>query len=189
MNKIKFFVMAVLVVFSAILMTACGENTISNSKDNMELEINNVIINDIDVMASAKLLAESKIIDQNDLPTEVKYIADVEVANLSLDMISEVYTKSNASQEEFDILHDYNFLFSNEENSAKISLCMNGKPLRDYFFQSEEVVSNYDGIDTIFYRFKDNYIVRFEKNGINFDIETSGISKDDMLLLVQEVMK
>ena len=189
MNKIKFLVMAVLVVFSAILMTACGEKTTSNSKDNTISKANDVIINDIDVMANAKILADSKVIDKEELPAEIKYIAYIKVANLNLDMISQVYTKSDSSKEEFDVLHDYNFLFLNEENSAKISLCMDGTPLRDYFFQSEEVVSNYNGIFTMFYKFKNKYIARFEKNGISFDIETSGVSEEDMLSLVKEVMK
>ena len=184
MKNIK-CLLAVVFVISLLSLVGCGETEEPKSKG--------ININQIEVMASAKLLAESKVIEKENLPEDIAYIAEAgNMTGLKLDMISGLYTKSGASGasgDEFDKLHDYKFLFSNEEKTAQVSICTFGAPLRDYFFQASSNESDLLGIEAIVYKFKDRYIVRVERNGINYDIETSGMDENEMSFFVTEVVR
>ena len=132
-------------------------------------------------------MADSKLIEKNDLPIEL--IGLTNVAGNEASMITALYTKSDITKEEFDVLHDYVLNFFNDEQSIKISATKEEKPLRDYFFQATDDISNIDGHDVKISKYEDKYIVNLEKGEYHFDIETNGLTEDEMIKVVSEVLK
>ncbi len=181
MKKIGYILLAAIIVIGVFAITGCGEK---------QEEDKGINVNKIEVMASAKLLAASKVIEKEEFPEDIAYITeDGSMTGLNLDMVSALYIKADPSKEAFDKIHDYRFLFSNEGKSAQVSVCKDGTPLRDYFFQSTEELSSIFGVDARIYLYDGKYIVRLEKNGYYFDIETTGMEENEMLFFVSEVVR
>ena len=104
-------------------------------------------------------------------------------------MINEVYTKSDINSEIYDILHDFSFLYSKDNKSIKINLSRIEKPLRDTFYQSENIVSKVSGIDVIINSYDKEYLANFTTNNINFNIETKELSQNELLSLIKNIIK
>jgi len=190
MNKIGYIVAPV----CAVALVAVGVIGFNMNKNIPEKEptgivsvASNIKINEIQNLASAKIMADSKLIEKNDLPIEL--IGLTNVAGNEASMITALYTKSDITKEEFDVLHDYVLNFFNDEQSIKISATKEEKPLRDYFFQATDDISNIDGHDVRISKYEDKYIVNFEKGEYHFDIETNGLTEDEMIKVVSEVLK
>ena len=83
----------------------------------------------------------------------------------------------------------YTINFFNDEQSIKISATKEEKPLRDCFFQATDDISNIDGHDVKISKYEDKYIVNLEKGEYHFDIETNGLTEDEMIKIVSEVLK
>jgi hypothetical protein len=181
MKKRSSVIAVLLIIALAIIVSGCGENPKNEQK---------VVVNEIEVMASAKILAESKVIEKDELPQDIKKISEAgNVIKLPLNMVSEVYTKYDAEKDEYSNLHDYKLLFSDETKTAQVSICKKGAPLRDYFFQAEDNKSSLGGTEATIYKYTDRYIVRLVKDEMNFDIETNGLSESEMVSFVLEVIK
>lgn len=191
MNKIKYVVAPV----CAVTLVAVGMFRFSMHKDIQEKESNEIIsvannikINEIQNMASAKIMAESKLIEKDELPAELIKLTNV--AGNEASMITELYTKSDLTKEEFDLLHDYVLSYFNEEENQriKISVTKEEKPLRDYFFQTTDYISNIDGYNVKVSKYEEKYIVNLEKGEYHFDIETTGLTEDEMIGVVRDVL-
>lgn len=191
MNKIKYVVAPV----CAVALVAVGMLGFSMHKDIQEKEskeiisvANNIKINEIQNMASAKIMAESKLIEKDELPAELIKLTNV--AGNEASMITELYTKSDLTKEEFDLLHDYVLSYFNEEENQriKISVTKEEKPLRDYFFQTTDYISNIDGYNVKVSKYEEKYIVNLEKGEYHFDIKTIGLTEDEMIGVVRDVL-
>ena len=204
MNKVIALLIIAICIFA---LSACDTATNNTPVNNNEAEQtttnqteisngettttgNGIVVNEIENLASAKLLAETKFVEKEELPEDIKYLADLgEALGLKLDFASEVYTKSDMSSEEFDTLHDYSFLYTRDDKSAKITLSKEETPLRDYFFNTTQESSKIDGTNVVVSKFEDKYIVRFNYKDINFDVETNGMSQEEMVSFVKEILK
>ena len=180
-KEIFLFVGIFLIVLS--IVTSCSEKE-ANSYTNM------INVNEIEDLASAKIMAESKVITKEELPEDLAYIAEMRTpGNMKLTMINEVYTKSDMTQNVFDVLHDYNFLFSDDNNrTISVKLSKTGTPLRDYFFQSENKISTINGINDVITQFKNRYMHTFSVDLYSFDLETSGLTLVESISLVQQLI-
>ena len=190
MNKIGYIVAPVCAV-ALVAVGVIGYNMNKNIPEKEPTGIvsvaSNIKINEIQNLASAKIMADSKLIEKNDLPIEL--IGLTNVAGNEASMITALYTKSDITKEEFDVLHDYVLNFFNDEQSMKISATKEEKTLRDYFFQATDDISNIDGHDVRISKYEDKYIVNLEKGEYHFDIETNGLTEDEMIKVVSEVLK
>ena len=150
---------------------------------------NPIVINEIDDIAFTKLMAESKVIEKEELPEELAHVADLSTP-AELYMISTIYTKSDMTKEDFDVLHDYAFLFSDDiEINISIKASKEGTPLRDYFFNSEKEVSNIDGAAVIISQYEDRYYAQFENGDYTFDVETSGMNQEQLVEIIKNIIQ
>ena len=62
------------------------------------------------------------------------------------------------------------------------------KPLRDYYIDVGDKVSKIGDIEFIISQYKDMYIVTFNFKDIYFDIETTGITENELLELLQSIL-
>ena len=193
MKKIGYFLLPVCTC-AIVAVGMIGFNMDKNTKENDNNEIvylaDNIRINEIQNMASTKLMVDSKVIDKGDLPSELAKITNIDGNEVS--SIFAYYTKSDYTKEEFDLLHDYVLVFTDEENhkNIKISVSEVDSPLRDYFFQSiSDDMSDINGVKVKISRYENKYIVNFTKDEYHYDIETKGMAEAEMITLVKEVLK
>ena len=181
----KKLLLCVVVLALAIGLCACN-----GEKKNEQPEGDSIKINEIETLASAKILANSEVIEKDKLPEKLQYIVDLgEHEGVRNTMISGVYTKSDYSKEEYDILHDYSFLFGDDDQkSIKVNLSLTGTPLRDYFFESTDEISSIEGIEITLYNFRDRYLARFSNNEVNFGVESQGISEEDFISFIKSLI-
>ncbi len=170
------------------------EQTTTGQTENTNNEttpvVDNIVVNEIENLASAKILAETRFVDKETLPEDLKYLANLgESLGLKLDNSAEIYTKSDLEGEDFDELHDYSFFYSRDNKSAKINLSRIDTPLRDCFFNTTQESSRINGTNAVVSSYEDKYFVRFNYNNINFDVETNGLSQEEMVGFVTEIVK
>ncbi len=186
MKKIGILLLVV-IVFCTLALCGCG-------KKNDDSNATKIVVNKVGTMATAKLLANSVEVEKEKLPLELQYIADLGAdQGVKISLTSEVYTKTKASNEEFDNLHDYNFLFTdvNEEGTktALVKVCKDGTPLRDYFFQADEIESKIKGTSVVLFSYRNKYVARFSMDYAKYDVETTDFSEAEMLAFVESLIK
>ena len=174
----------VIIFLGVFILTGCNKES---TKSNTNTTKDEITINKIDSLSRSKIMANTTVIDENGLPEELKYLTSV--TDLKVDMINEVYTKSDINSEIYDILHDFSFLYSKDNKSIKINLSRIEKPLRDTFYQSENIVSKVSGIDVIINSYDKEYLANFTTNNINFNIETKELSQNELLSLIKNIIK
>lgn len=86
-------------------------------------------------------------------------------------------------------LHDYVFEYQTENNGEVfIAICKDEEPLRDYIFDFKGEKSKIGDIELEISQYNNAYIVTFNYNDINYDIETKGISEDELLELLKSIL-
>lgn len=193
MKKIG-YILAPVCAVALVAVGVVGFSNMNNIRENNPSNIvslaNNIRINQIQNIAATKLMVDSRMIEKEDLPSELGDISNVGGSEAS--MVSAYYTKSDYSKEEFDVLHDYVLLFITEGTNkvVKVSASKLETPLRDYFFDTvSEDMSNIDGHNVKISKYEDKYIINFEKGDYHYDIETNGLAEDEMLNVLREVLK
>ena len=99
-----------------------------------------------------------------------------------------VYTRDNKEVDEYNILHDYVFNYTKDNNKIKIAFSEIEEPLRDYFIEGGDKISKIGDAEFIIYQSEEMYIVTFNYQNINFDIETTGITEDELVNLLQSII-
>ena len=85
--------------------------------------------------------------------------------------------------------HDYVFEYGTE-NKGKIfiALCKDEKPLRDYEFEFRGEKSQIGNTELEISQYNNQYIATFEFNNVNYDIETTDITENELLELLQSIL-
>lgn len=200
MNKLGYFLVPVTALAVVGMIVGINLNSpkvadeILANNENISTQIsvaqNTVSINNIEDLIMTKLLVDSKELTKEDLEDDLSFMKDFNIADNKLDTIFAYYTKGDTSKEEFNVLHDYVFMYSNQENTknVKVSLSKVGKPLRDYFFNTTSDISKVAGTDVVISKYEDKYIANFEKDGINIDVETKGFTQTEMVKVIEDII-
>lgn len=159
-----------------------------------KIELNIVKIDDN--VAQTQLDVDVKIIEMNEVPEEFEFITKNKVLNeLGLKNNYCLYTRENLKTDEYNILHDYVFEYSNKENTKNITVAFSkeGKPLRDYFFMEkadnkDDKLSKINDLELKISQYKNMYIIEFSFNDINFDIETNGLTQDELVEFLKSIV-
>ena len=79
-------------------------------------------------------------------------------------------------------LHDYVFEYQTESGGeAKIAICSTEEPLRDCFIVCDTPKqSEINGVSTVIYGYQGTFMVQFSYENINYDIETSNITIEEL---------
>lgn len=85
--------------------------------------------------------------------------------------------------------HDYVFEYRTENNGKIfIALCKDEKPLRDYEFEFRGEKSQIGNTELEISQYNDNYMATFQFNNVNYDIETTNITENELLELLQSIL-
>ena len=100
-------------------------------------------------------------------------------------------TRKDLSDKDYSVAHDYIWDYSNEaqDRTIRIAFSKVGKPLRDYHLSSEEKISKIEGAEVIITQYEKLYLAEFKLNDVYFDIETAGITQNELVDLLVSLIK
>lgn len=192
-NMVKFLKYAIPVFVIAIVV---GSVVFLNNKQDSYIfsdDNSNIVINKIDDLDLTKIDADIKLEEINsvNLPWNDMF-NDINVPK-DLDKFYGygIYTK-NDSNNEYNILDSYIYEYFNLDNNRKIKIAFSNtnKPIRDYFFDTDDAKeSNINDNKLIVYQSEDAYFTEFKYNEYYFDIETHGITIDELISLLKSIIK
>lgn len=101
-----------------------------------------------------------------------------------------LYIRENRETKNYNILHDYVLYYkSNDDYYINISISEIGSPIRDYHFDTTgDKESIINGTKLNIAKYGNSYIATFTKDNVNFDIETSGVSEDELINLLKSII-
>lgn len=172
--------------FKNIYQIALEKTNTQNQEESLKNELN---INKLKVSAMVSLDADVKIIKLEDLPEKFEFIENISLPEeYKLEESYIVCTRDDKESNEYNILHDYVFSYAKDNNKIKIAFSELEEPLRDYFIESGDKISKIGDVEFIIYQSEEMYIVTFSYQNINFDIETTGITEDELVNLLQSII-
>lgn len=168
------------------MMKAENEGMVSSQNMNVMLEIN-----PMQGASMAKLDADVQNVEMTSIPEKFEFINNIALpSEYKLDNSYEIYTRENYDDAECSLLHDYVFNYSKDcENSIKVALSEVEEPIRDYFLDDSKKVSNIGDVNVIISKYEKMYVATFKYKEINFDIETNGITEEELVNLLESIIK
>lgn len=182
--------LVVLIVYQVNLSKTLNE-TVIIGENNIKIELNENNLSRKEFCVTS-LDVDIKEVKLETLPKNFEFInlvklpEEVELVNSSI-----IYTRNDTSKDEYDILNDYVFLYNSKDNNKKIKIAFSesDKPIRDYFIDSTGKKSRIGNTELEVFKYNGMYIVNFSYNNINFDIETNGITQDELITLLISIIK
>ena len=165
-----------------------AENEIMVSSRNMNVMLE---INPMQGTSMAKLDADVQTVEINSLPEKFEFINNIALpSEYKLDNSYELFTRENFNTTEYSLLHDYVFNYSKDcENSIKVAFSEVEEPIRDYFLDDSKKVSKIGDVNVIISKYEKMYVATFKCKEINFDIETNGITEEELVNLLESIIK
>ena len=155
--------------------------------EGVKVELN---INKVKDMSMTSLDADVKIIEIENLPEEFTFVENLLVPNeYEFENGYTVYIRENIDTAEYNVLHDYVLNYRQDElNEIKIAFSKVESPIRDYFIGDGEKISKIGNVELKVSQWEKMYIVTFEYNDIYFDIETTGITENELVDLLKSII-
>lgn len=162
------------------------EGMVRSQNMNIMLEIN-----PMQGASMAKLDADAQTVEITSIPEKFEFINNIELlSEYKLDSSYEIFTRENLNITECDLLHDYVFNYSKDyENSIKVAFSEVEEPIRDYFLDNSKKTSKIGDVDVIISQYEKMYVATFRCKDIYFDIETNGITEEEMINLLESIIK
>ena len=162
------------------------EGMVRSQNMNIMLEIN-----PMQGASMAKLDADVQTVEITSIPEKFEFINNIELpSEYKLDSCYEIFTRENLNTTECDLLHDYVFNYSKDyENSIKVAFSEVEEPIRDYFLNNSKKTSKIGDVDVIISQYEKMYVATFRCKDIYFDIETNGITEEEIINLLESIIK
>ena len=102
-----------------------------------------------------------------------------------------VYTRKDMEVTEYNVLHDYLFNYQKDDFSEGIKIAFSevGEPLRDCFIDDKCKISKIGDTEIIITQYEQSYMASFKYKDIYFDIETSGITENELVELLVSIIE
>lgn len=157
----------------------------TDANDGVELNINK-----IKDMSMTSLDADVKTIELENLPEEFTFIENLQIPEeYNFENGYTVYTRENTDTAEYNVLHDYILNYRKDDlNDIKIAFSGIEAPIRDYFIGDGDKISKIGNVELKVSQWENMYIVTFEYNDIYFDIETTGITENELVDLLKSII-
>jgi len=166
-------------------------NNVEISKNNdYEIYINNT--NEKNNSYSSDLDIIRKDVNYEKLITSPEYtfLKDMKIPNeLNIKTYKGVYTKDYENKKnQYNILNNYEFIYTNNDKAITLSFSKNNKPLRDYYFNNGKK-STINNTEIIIYKEENTYITIFTYDNIKFDIETINLKEKELIDFLKSIIK
>ena len=101
-----------------------------------------------------------------------------------------LYIREGKETHNYNILHDYVLNYESDERyHINISISLVGSPIRDYRFDNtNDRESTINGTKLLISKYSNSYLVTYKKDNINYDIETSGITEEELITLLKSII-
>ncbi len=159
-----------------------------------EMDNVNLYINDMSKINQGvlKLDADVKITNIESF-SYFKEIADIKIpSTFDYQEAYEIYVKPHKDSQEYTILQNYVVNYSEQKNDRNISISFSkeNKPIRDYYFSEEgSKISKINNVELKIFKYNELYFTEFNYKGINFDIEVSKITEQELTDLLLSILK
>lgn len=177
--------LVMLITLSPRLFPQKQKHQISNQSQNQ------IVINKVDAFLEASFDADVKIIDsipekQTEQFSFLNHLSLPEGVFLTNHYL--VYVKQ-MPQEEYTKLHDYVYSYSTHNSNKTITLSFStiGTPLRDYYLGENGEASIIKGAKLQIYQYEKMYMVIGSYQGLYFDIETQGVTQNELISLLESI--
>ena len=101
-----------------------------------------------------------------------------------------VYTRENKEIEEYNVLHDYILNYRKDDlSNIKIAFSKIEEPIRDYYILEGDKTSKIVDVELKISQCEEMYIVTFKYKDIYFDIETTGITEEQLVSLLKSIIE
>lgn len=193
--KWSFVPICLIAIISGVLLINNKELKTNIYKPNIETKDNvNLYINDVSKMTQGVLSIDADIKITNIKNNQYfKEITNIKIPNdFNNQETYEIYVKSNRESEEYNVLQSYVADYSNTDKGREIivSFSKENKPIRDYYFSEEgSKISKIDNFELKIFKFNELYFTEFNYKGINFDIETTNITEQELTDLLLSIIK
>lgn len=159
----------------------------NGNKEDLKVELN---INQLKELVATSLDADIQTMEMTEVPANIQFINNIKVPEgYQLESSYNVYIRSERNIAKYDLLHDYVFSYKKDStNSIIIAVSEIEEPLRDYYIDGGEKLSKIGDTQLIISRWKDMYIVTFEYNDLYFDIETTGVTENQLVDLLESLI-
>ena len=172
--KYSLIPICLLLVISLYLIT-------NNNEPDIFDDTKEIYINEIDNMNLTTL--------DSDIRVENNYMVEIYDELLNI-VIPTDLNKMNGSAIFLsdNTLNNYVIEYFNDERRITIAYSKTNTPIRDYFIDDgkSSIINN---TNLVISKYNTMYIVTFKYNDIYFDIETSNIKEDELITLLQSIIK
>lgn len=184
--------LSIIIIFVVIFNNykSLKNNIIINEENNINININKYNERNKDIL---NLDIDVKIIECDNYDN-FTFIEELNIPNdLNKDKLLAYYVKDD--NDEYTRLNNYTLLYKFNDNinfinkNITISFSSEYIPLRDYIISSNEEKSYINNTELTITQFNNTYIVIFSYNNINFDIETNGITQNELIDLLLSIIK
>lgn len=216
MNKtLKYCIPICLVVFICGLILIGKNDTKKFIVNESKNDFDTIYINNINDMASLMYDAEFKTLnnidiskfdtlENLDIPKDINnstynavYVKSVNRGEFTENSDNNTYDKqhndcsTSSSNNSYDKLNNYAFNYENSSNDRNILIAFSNtnKPLRDYRFEEIGKQSKINNIDLTIYKYENLYMTEFTYQNVNYDIETSNVSEEELINLLRSIIK
>lgn len=160
-----------------------------SGKNDTNIELN---INKPKNESMSKIAAEDKSLKLENLPNKFNFMRNIDIPkDYKLASCYTLYTASSLESDTYDLLHDYIFDYEkSDDENITVTFSEVEEPLRDCFVESENAnkISKIHGTDVVITELGNSYTVTFKHNNIYFDIETHGISQDELVKMLVSII-
>ena len=193
-KKIIYTISSVCAVFILAIGILVGTGQLKdNIGENIDQKLNvKLNINKIKDMEMTKLDLDVKIVESKELPEKFDFMEKIKIpSEYKFKDSYNVYTRKNLNVEEYNLLHDYVFNYQKDDsiNEIKIAFSKVEEPLRDYFIDDKYKTSKIGDAEIIITQYEQMYMVSFKYKDIYFDIETNGITENELVELLVSIIE
>ena len=186
-------VCAVFILAIGILVGTGQLNDNINISENIDPKLNiKLNINKIKDMEMTKLDLDVKNVEAKELPDKFNFMRKVKIpSEYKFKDSYNVYTRKDMDVEEYNLLHDYVFNYQKDDFSSGIKIAFSEieEPLRDYFIDDKYKTSKIGDAEIIITQYKQMYMASFKYKDIYFDIETNGITENELVELLVSIIE
>lgn len=194
-----------LLIICTIFIQNSNNKTFETFKNNSNMKIYiNSISNKVETSMDADINTYSNALEKTDGKIQIvneemnkfSFINDLSISDeYNAVTLYKIYTRSDLTKNEYNILNNYVLSIkvkdgTKEFKDIEISFSEEYKPIRDYYFTSDnDKISKIGNTEIQIYNCETSYMAIFRYNNINFDIETRNLTSDEFVEVLTSIIK